>query len=73
MSDQTRDASEQREPSGEPGAQRSPGVPGGARQHVRSETEKGAAARPGGATQHSGGAQTSNDEETGAGPGRGAD
>jgi hypothetical protein len=73
MADQARDTSEQREPSGESGAQRELGAPGGARRHVRSETEQGAAARPGGAEQHSGGAQSSNDEETGAGPGRGAD
>ena len=32
------------------------GAPGGARQHVRSETRQGAVARPGGATQNSGGA-----------------
>ena len=49
------------------------GAPGGARQHVRRETEQGAAARPGGATQNSGGSLQSNDEELGHGPGRGAD
>ncbi|PYP79410.1 MAG: hypothetical protein DMD35_08275 [Gemmatimonadetes bacterium] len=49
------------------------GAPGGARQHVRSETRQGAVARPGGATQNSGGALQSNDEELGHGPGRGAD
>ena len=49
------------------------GAPGGARQHVRSETKQGAVARPGGATQNSGGALQSNDEELGHGPGRGAD
>jgi hypothetical protein len=49
------------------------GAPGGARQHVRSGTEQGAVARPGGATQNSGGAIVSNDEETGDGPARGAD
>lgn len=49
------------------------GAPGGARQHVRSETGQGAVARPGGATQNSGGALQSNDEELGHGPGRGAD
>jgi hypothetical protein len=49
------------------------GAPGGARQHVRSETGQGAVARPGGATQNSGGALASNDEELGHGPGRGAD
>ena len=48
-------------------------APGGARQHVRLDTVQGAAARPGGATQNSGGAQDSNDEEMGHGPGRGAD
>jgi len=49
------------------------GAPGGARQHVRSETAQGAVARPGGATQNSGGALQSNDDECGHGPGRGAD
>ena len=49
------------------------GAPGGARQHVRGETGQGAVARPGGATQNSGGALQSNDEELGDGPGRGAD
>ena len=49
------------------------GAPGGARQHVRSETRQGAVARPGGATQNSGGALQSNDEELGDGPARGAD
>jgi hypothetical protein len=49
------------------------GAPGGARHHVRSETGQGAVARPGGATQNSGGALQSNDEELGHGPGRGAD
>ena len=47
------------------------GAPGGARQHVRSETGQGAVARPGGATQNSGGALQSNEEEFGHGPGRG--
>jgi hypothetical protein len=42
------------------------GIPGGARQHVRIETEQGAVARPGGATQNSGGALNSNDEEFGS-------
>ena len=49
------------------------GAPGGARQHVRSDTQQGAVARPGGATQNSGGALAGNDEELGHGPGRGAD
>lgn len=53
------------------------GAPGGARHHVRSDTGQGAVARPGGATQNSGGALQSNDEEMGHGPdhgpGRGAD
>ena len=49
------------------------GAPGGARQHVRSETGQGAVARPGGATQNSGGALQSNEEEIGHDPGRGAD
>ena len=49
------------------------GAPVGARQHVRSETGQDAVARPGGATQNSGGSLQSNDEELGHGPGRGAD
>ena len=48
------------------------GAPGGARQHVRGSTEQGAVARPGGATQNSGGAIVGN-EEQGNEPGRGAD
>jgi len=49
------------------------GAPGGARQNVRSGTSQGAVARPGGATQNSGGAIENNAEEFGEGPGRGAD
>jgi hypothetical protein len=49
------------------------GAPSGARQNVRSETLQGAPARPGGATQNSGGALANNDDELGQGPGRGAD
>jgi hypothetical protein len=49
------------------------GAPAGARQHVRSDTEQGAKARPGGATQNSGGQLDANGEELGTGPGRGAD
>jgi hypothetical protein len=49
------------------------GAPSGARQNVRSETQQGAPARPGGATQNSGGALANNDDELGQGPGRGAD
>lgn len=49
------------------------GAPSGARQNVRSETMQGAAARPGGATQNSGGALANNEDELGEGPGRGAD
>ena len=49
------------------------GAPGGARQHVRSETRQGAVARPGGATQNSGGALQSNDEDLGGDPARGAE
>jgi hypothetical protein len=52
---------------------RQTGAPGGARQNVRLATEQGAVARPGGATQNSGGAIESNQEESGDGPGRGAD
>jgi hypothetical protein len=53
--------------------ERQAGAPGGARQNVRSETEQGAVAVPGGATQNSGGAIFLNEEEAGEGPGRGAD
>ncbi|MFL5606580.1 MAG: hypothetical protein ACJ8AD_09060 [Gemmatimonadaceae bacterium] len=49
------------------------GAPSGARQNVRSEMQQGAVARPGGATQNSGGALANNDDELGQGPGRGAD
>ncbi|MDB4886391.1 MAG: hypothetical protein JWN79_1829 [Gemmatimonadetes bacterium] len=49
------------------------GAPGGARQNVRSGTSQGAVARPGGATQNSGGAIENNAEELGTGPARGAD
>ncbi len=49
------------------------GAPGGARQNVRVETEQGAVGRPGRATQNSGGALESNDEEGLTGPGRGGD
>ena len=41
------------------------GAPGGARQNVRIETDQGAAARPGGATQNSGGALANNADEQG--------
>ena len=64
---------QQRDDSPYAGMNDSRGAPGGARQHVRSETGQGAVARPGGATQNSGGALQSNDEEIGHGPGRGAD
>ena len=49
------------------------GAPAGARQNVRSGTSQGAVARPGGATQNSGGAIETNADEEGAGPARGAD
>jgi hypothetical protein len=52
-------------------APRKGAIPGGARQHVRSGTECGAVARPGGATQNSGGALNSNDEDMGGDPARG--
>ena len=81
MSDDQRKHDEQETPEFPPQRDDSPyaslndarGAPGGARQHVRSETGQGAVARPGGATQNSGGALQSNDEELGHGPGRGAD
>ena len=41
------------------------GAPAGARQNVRSETSQGAVARPGGATQNSGGAIANNEDEAG--------
>jgi hypothetical protein len=53
--------------------ERQAGAPAGSRQNVRSATEQGAAARPGGATQNSGGALETNADELGDGPGRGAD
>lgn len=49
------------------------GAPAGARQNVRSGTAQGAAARPGGATQNSGGSLERSDDESGHGPARGAD
>ena len=49
------------------------GAPVGARQNVRSDDGRDAVARPGGATQNSGGALANNDDELGSGPGRGAD
>ena len=49
------------------------GSPSGARQNVRSDTLQGAVARPGGASQNSGGALANNEDELGHGPGRGAD
>ena len=64
---------QQRDDSPYAGMNEMRGAPGGARQHVRSETGQGAVARPGGATQNSGGALQSNDDECGHGPGRGAD
>ena len=70
---QTPDFPQQRDDSPYAGMNDSRGAPGGARQHVRSETRQGAVARPGGATQNSGGALQSNEEELGDGPGRGAD
>jgi hypothetical protein len=81
MSDQERKQEEQQTPEFPAQRDDSPyaamndsrGAPGGARQHVRSETRQGAVARPGGATQNSGGALQSNDEEIGDGPARGAD
>jgi hypothetical protein len=49
------------------------GAPAGAWQNARRETNQGAVARPGGATQNSGGARLGNEEEAGWGPARGAD
>jgi hypothetical protein len=56
----------------DPEALKTHGAPAGARQNVRSGTEQGAVARPGGATQNSGGAIVANDEEQGTEPGRSA-
>ena len=53
------------QPGYEQGQPQKSGIPGGSRQHVRSETEQGAVARPGGATQNSGGALIANSEELG--------
>jgi hypothetical protein len=61
------------EEQGDSDTRMSAGAPAGARQNVRLATEQGAVARPGGATQNSGGAILGNDEECGSGPGRGAD
>lgn len=52
--------------------ERQAGAPPGARQHVRRDAAQGGVGRPGGATQNSGGAIVSN-EEQGNEPGRGAD
>ncbi|MEP6733238.1 MAG: hypothetical protein ABJE10_21525 [bacterium] len=49
------------------------GTPGGARQNVRSGTEQGAVAQPGGAAQNSGGALANHVDESADDPGRGAD
>jgi hypothetical protein len=72
MIDKTR-GSEQADQEPSEGLQTEFGAPSGARQNVRSETQQGAVARPGGATQNSGGALANNDDELGQGPGRGAD
>jgi hypothetical protein len=62
---------QQRDDSPYAGLNDARGAPGGARHHVRGETGQGAVARPGGATQNSGGALQSNEEEIGEIPGRG--
>ena len=49
------------------------GAPPGAWQHVSSSGERDAVARPGGATQNSGGQLDAQHDELGTGPGRGAD
>jgi hypothetical protein len=72
MSDQTR-SSQRTDQDQQESAQTEFGAPSGARQNVRSDTQVGAPARPGGATQNSGGALANNDDELGQGPGRGAD
>ena len=72
MSDQPR-SPEQADRGPSEGMDTEFGAPSGARQNVRSEPLLGAPARPGGATQNSGGALANNDDELGQGPGRGAD
>ena len=67
------EAEKQVEQQAQAGSRSLKGAPGGARQNVRSGTSQGAVARPGGATQNSGGAIESNAEEMGKGPGRGGD
>ena len=67
------DVPQQRDDSPYAALNNSRGAPMGARHHVRSDSGEDAVARPGGATQNSGGALTSNDDEMGHGPGRGAD
>ena len=71
VDDTSRTEQEEMERTRQLGA-RQAGAPGGARQHVRSGTEQGAVARPGGATQNSGGALSGNEEEGANEPGRGA-
>jgi hypothetical protein len=68
-----RRASEQADQEPSEGSHTEFGAPSGARQNVRSDMMQGAVARPGGATQNSGGALANNDDELGEGPGRGAD
>jgi hypothetical protein len=60
------------EEQADPASRSLTGAPGGARQNVRIESQ-GAVARPGGATQNSGGAIETNADELGTGPARGAD
>ncbi|HEV7990505.1 MAG TPA: hypothetical protein VGP25_01720 [Gemmatimonadaceae bacterium] len=67
------DVPQQRDDSPYAALDKQRGAPIGARQHVRSDTGEDAVSRPGGATQNSGGALASNEDELGAGPGRGAD
>ena len=67
------ESQQQVEAQAQAGSRSLTGAPGGARQNVRSGTSQGAVARPGGATQNSGGAIENNAEEFGEGPGGGAD
>lgn len=67
------DVPRQRDDSPYASLNESRGAPAGARHHVRSDDGSDAVGRPGGATQNSGGALASHDEEHGDGPGRGAD
>lgn len=74
MPDETRETEQDKlERTKDLGVREAFGAPSGARQNVRSGAEQGAVAPSGGAAQHSGGALANNADESGDGPGRGAD